>query len=1022
MQSTKPSSRRWWTLGATAATACALAAGALTLPASAQSAAEQRGNQPDAPPSPAPGAAAAAAAAAKAADDKKPEFPTFDEVTKDYAKVNSNADGAPSLYTIYRRSKDNQLLAELPREFEKQRLFIALTVAAGEPTAGIQFGDYYANWKRYDKRLALIIPNTETRSSDKEFKASRDQLFTDRVLLDIPILTMGPGGGPVIDFDDLLLGQADKFFGPMARAINRNLATIAKAKAFPQNLEIAFQMPLAAEGGRLTTLHYSWSVLPESTGYNPRKADARVGYFTTSYNELADPSADETWTRYINRWKLEKADPSLKISPPKEPIVWYIEHTTPVRYRRWVREGIEMWNEAFEKIGIRNAIEVYQQDASTGAHMEKDPEDVRFNFLRWNVNQASFAIGPSRVDPRTGQILDADVVMNDGLIRWFGGWYRDLAAEASTEGFGPETFAWLAQRPQWDPRVRFAAPADQQRLIAQRAAAAASGAPGATGVPGALEAPCAAGTCSHDHQTGAGLLGAREYDGLAHRTSQVNGFCRLGEGVSMNIMLFRLAADAMGILQDDADGKGDKADDKKKDDKEKKDEKKKRDDLLDGVPEAFVGGFLRYVTCHEVGHCLGLRHNFKASTEFSLKELNSPDFGDKASFGSVMEYAGANINYKDGSVQGPFVTSRVGPYDLWAVEFGYGDDKTSKEALKRVAEPGLQYATDEDTWGPDPRARRWDLGADPLDFADSRLRLITHLRTKITDKIVKDGESWGKARRAYEVLLANHIGAVSIAANWVGGSFLNRDRKGDPAGRPPIENIPVETQRRALNIAIKSTFFDEAFGLTPDLLQRMAQDKWFDPGAINDIFRDETWDVHDRVMAVQAATLTMIMNPTKLRRVHDNEFRVPAGQDAVTLPEIINTVSDAIWQELDKGKSGSFTARQPMVSSLRRNLQREHVERLIDLTMPNGFLGAARKPVATLAAAKLREIAAKIDKVAGKDSAYPGIDPYTSAHLADARTRIAKALDAQYIYNTNDFGLGFGGGFFLGASPASKAE
>ena len=74
------------------------------------------------------------------------------------------------------------------------------------------------------------------------------------------------------------------------------------------------------------------------------------------------------------------------MSPPKQPIVFYIEHTTPIRYRRFVRDGVLYWNKAFEKVGMVNAIEVYYQDAATGAHMEKDPEDVRYNFVRWLSN------------------------------------------------------------------------------------------------------------------------------------------------------------------------------------------------------------------------------------------------------------------------------------------------------------------------------------------------------------------------------------------------------------------------------------------------------------------------------------------------------------------------------------------------------------------------------------------------------------------------------------------------------------
>ena len=123
------------------------------------------------------------------------------------------------------------------------------------------------------------------------------------------------------------------------------------------------------------TLAYSISSMPQKTGYKPRKADARIGYFTTTHLDLAKPGVYDPYVRYINRWHLEKADPKLKMSPPKQPIVFYMEHTVPVRYRRWVREGILEWNKAYEKVGIVNAIEVRQQDARSKNHMEKDPED-----------------------------------------------------------------------------------------------------------------------------------------------------------------------------------------------------------------------------------------------------------------------------------------------------------------------------------------------------------------------------------------------------------------------------------------------------------------------------------------------------------------------------------------------------------------------------------------------------------------------------------------------------------------------
>ena len=213
----------------------------------------------------------------KAAGQRKPkELPKFEDIAKDYEKVISTADGQASLYTIWVRKKDGQMLAELPGSFQKQLLFIAYTISGGIPTAGVQFGDMYVQWKKYDKRLALIQPNLGVRTTgDLESKKGKERVFTDRVVLDVPIVAMGKKGGPVIDMDALLVGQASKFFGPRLMAgANRKLATIAKAKAFPKNVELAFELPL--QRGRFGTLHYSISVIPHKTGYKPRAADARL--------------------------------------------------------------------------------------------------------------------------------------------------------------------------------------------------------------------------------------------------------------------------------------------------------------------------------------------------------------------------------------------------------------------------------------------------------------------------------------------------------------------------------------------------------------------------------------------------------------------------------------------------------------------------------------------------------------------------------------------------------------------------
>lgn len=964
-----------------------------------------------------------------AAEAKKPDFQPFAEVAKDYKQINNSEQ--PSLYGLWVREKDSQMLVELPRNFENQRHFIAVTVAGGETYAGLQVGDMYCYWKRFDKRLALIEPNVEIRSTgDDESKNSVQRLFTDRVVLDVPIVCMGPNNQPMIDMDDLLVGSAGKFFGRQASGANTRLATIAESKAFPENVELAFQMPVG--NGQLRTFHYSISRIPENTGYKPREADERVGYFTTGYSDLGVFRSDKVFKRYINRWHLEKADAKLKLSPPKQPIVFYVEHTVPVRYRRWVRDGILHWNKAFEKVGIVNAIEVYQQDKASNQHMDKDPEDVRYNFVRWLSNNQGTAIGPSRVDPRTGQILDADIILTDGFIRGYWKDYNELIPEVMMQGFGPDTLAWLERRPQWDPRIRLAAPSQRDYLLAQRAQ---RGVLKYGGHPAGADASA--------------LMGEGEYDGLGGRTSQMNGMCMAARGAAMNMSLMRLHAEIAdlaevgefaGITDDKDDAKAeekdkDKAEKKdKKDDGEKKDEtadadkegkdkgeKKEKADLLDGVPEWFVGPLLADVTCHEVGHTLGLRHNFKGSTVYSMSEMNSATMrGAKTWSNSVMEYAPLNVRVESGDRQGDYSPIDIGPYDLWAIEFGYTTDDTAK-VLSRVAEPELAYATDEDTWGPDPSARRWDLGSDPLEYAKEQVRLAKYHRERLIEKFVKNGDSWSRARRGYSLSLWQQTSAVSMMSGWIGGAKVYRDKKGDPNGRPPIEVVPAGTQRAALQFVIENAFRDDAYGLTPDLLKYLTVDKWWDAGGERDIFEDPTWPIHDRIMGIQAATLTQLMNPTTLKRVYDNEFRIPADQDMFTLAELMNTVTNAIWSEVDNRPSKNFSARQPMVASLRRNLQREHLERLIDLASPGGIDGAASKPISNLALAKLREIRAKIKPILDGD--LKRMDDYTSSHLQEAALRIDKVLDAQYIYNTDK--MGNGGGFpmiLFGTQPQPSTE
>ncbi|MGK0184891.1 MAG: hypothetical protein ACI9R3_000665 [Verrucomicrobiales bacterium] len=910
--------------------------------------------------------------------EKKPDHPPLNEVLEGFTKLTSKSENGQAFYTVWKKGND-ELLAELPKDFRTAKQFVAMTVASGETYAGLQAGERYVYWKQYGKKkLALVEPNLEIRSTgDKESKDSIKRLFTDRVLLEVPVITWVPKGGPVIDLDAFLMSGAPKFFGSSAAGINRGMFEVKTAKVFQNNIEIGIEAPTA--GGQLREFHYSISRIPEvgKGSYKPRKADPRIGYFTTHYSDYGLFEEGKDVTRFVNRWHIEKADSKLKVSPPKNPIKFYVEHTTPIRYRRWVKEGVQLWNKAFENVGIVGAIEVYFQDAASGAHMEKDPEDVNYNFVRWLSNGIGTAIGPSRVHPETGQILDADIILTDGWIRHWWMQYNEIMPEVVVEGYSPQTLAWLHQNPEWDPRVRLAPPSRRQQMIEQRKS---------TPIP-ELGGHAVASVDSS-------VIGDQEYDGLMGRFSQVNGLCQAANCKTHGIALMQMALDiATAKAEADGDGKKDEDKDDKDEDEDKDEEKEDKEQMVDGIPESFIGPLLIDLVAHEVGHTLGLRHNFKGSSIYTYEEINSDEVKGKKPFaGSVMDYIPINIVALKDAAKGDFGMIDLGPYDFWAIEYGYSFDKDLKPILSRVAEPELQYATDEDTWGPDPLARRYDFGKDPLAYANNQIALAKEHRTNLIDKFVKDGESWAKARRGYELTLSTQTRAVSMMANWIGGTYVYRDFKGDPNGRAPIEVVAAEEQRAALKFVVENAFVDEAFGLTPEMIQYLTVDKWWDD--MSSAFADPGWPVHDRILGIQASAMTSLLNPTVLGNVYDNEFRVPSDQDALTLPEVLDTIRATVWGGLDKGDGTIHTARKPFFSSLERNLQHEHIDRLIGLTNPKmASVSPAFRPISDLATDQLTAIKAAIDPVMAKG----GLDAYTRAHLRETAKRIDKALNAEYV-------------------------
>ena len=371
-----------------------------------------------------------------------------------------------------------------------------------------------------------------------------------------------------------------------------------------------------------------------------------------------------------------------------------------------------------------------------------------------------------------------------------------------------------------------------------------------------------------------------------------------------------------------------------------------------------------------------------------MEEINSEDVRGKKPFtASVMDYNPVNFNMDTGDVQGDFAMIGVGPYDIWAIEYGYTLGKEA-DVLKRSNEPAHAYLTDEDTGGPDPLAKRYDVSKDPLTYAQNQMRIVEKLRADLLTSYVEDGDSWSKARRGYETTLRMQSGSAGMLIDWIGGAFVNRNKKGDFGDEDiaPVTVVPAEQQRAALNFVVENIFDENAFDLSPNLLAHFNVDKWYGGGG--DI-GEATWPVHDRILGLQASMLSSILAPSRLGMVYDNEYRVAEGEEALTMAEIFETLMEAVYSGIDETE-GNWTNREPMISSMRRNLQAEMADRLIDLST-----GRVRmfRPVRTLALHHTRALYNQIEEILENNAS---LDVYSQSHLEDMHGRLGKALDIVY--------------------------
>ncbi len=377
-----------------------------------------------------------------------PAQPEYAALLKDHTDP-INKEGMLPVYQT-----EDRVYAELSASHYNTEFIVLISIARGighRPFLGGMSWGFGDDWvwvfRKVNNRVHVIRKNVRFRADQGPVELALRNAYSDSVLFSLPIAAKGPRGGDLIELDQIFMTDlpqiSSELPGFMFSPTKSNWSSV---KVFESNLELDVaatyasggQMPIdsvADARGLTMTVHYSISRLPQ-TDYRPRQADDRLGYFLTVIRDHTKVSDRDNFQRYINRWQLQKANAAATLSPPRKHITFHIERTVPFEYRSIIREGILEWNKAFQQAGFVDAIEVRQQeDKDTW-----DPEDIRYNTFRWvtSNDRSAIAMGPSRVNPHTGQILDADIVFDAGFLQF---WKEEF------ETFTPASIAQMTGGP-----------------------------------------------------------------------------------------------------------------------------------------------------------------------------------------------------------------------------------------------------------------------------------------------------------------------------------------------------------------------------------------------------------------------------------------------------------------------------------------------------------------------------------------------------------------------------------------------
>jgi hypothetical protein len=706
---------------------------------------------------------------------------------------------------------------------------------AGNSYAGMPISDRVVRWEQHGDRVLLRKVRYDIRAeTDDPISIAVTASNLAPIIRSFQVVAYGKDKAPVIDVTELYTKDVPEFSARRSLrsgAMDSKRSFVESVRSFPTNVEVRITASFApgkptpipgarprpgsdipTSSGISAVLHHSMVKLPEVL-MTARRRDERVGFFSVRFTDFADNVDHEAESvRYITRWRLEKKKPKAKLSEPIKPIVFYVGRGTPEKWKPYIKAGIEMWQGAYESAGFKNAI-IGKYAPDPIEEPDWDAEDARISVIRWLPSSVENAFGPHVHDPRTGEILEADVRMYHNVQKLLRDWYF-VQAGAS------------------DPRAQH--------------------------LP---------------------------------------------------------------------------------------------------MPDDLMGELIQFVVAHEVGHSLGLPHNMKASSSYTVEQLRDAAWTKaNGTAPSIMDYA--RFNYVAQPEDNAGLMPGIGPYDHFAIEWGYrqfdagADEKEELEALtaKQVDEPMFRFGQ------PNPRIdstqQTEDLGSDAVAATELGLKNLERVADFLVTATSRKGKDYNLLSNMYNELLGQWLREMGHVVNVVGGVRQDNLYYGDADARF-APNDP-EYQRRAVAFLLENGLSTPELFLSQDIILRITGE-----------------GVAGRLQGAQRRLITMLVSDARINRMAEH---AAWNTDAYTPVELFGDLREGLFKEI--------ASEQP-ANLYRRNLQRSYIDHLgRSLIKPK-----ADSDLPALARAELTGMAAMLDNSNSSDA-------MAQAHILDLSARVERWLEA----------------------------